>query len=49
MAAMRINKKNPITLKNRNEGTENPYPDYYYRVDENAKPVEGEIKLAKND
>ncbi len=39
----------PITLKNRNEGTENPYPDYYYRVDENAKPVEGEIKLAKND
>ncbi len=39
----------PITLKNRNEGTENPYPEYYYRVAEDAKPVQGEIKLAKNE
>lgn len=38
----------PITLKNRNEGTENPYPDYYYRVAEDAKPVQGEIKLVPN-
>lgn len=39
----------PITLRNRNEGKENTYPEYYYRVAEDAKPIQDEVKLAKNE
>lgn len=37
----------PISLRDFNEGKEDSYPQYYYRVAENAKPVEGDVKLAK--
>jgi len=37
----------PLSLRNYNEGKENEFPQYYYRVDKNAKPVEGEVKLAQ--
>lgn len=37
----------PISLRNYNEGKENEFPQYYYRVAEDAKPVEGEVKLAE--
>lgn len=37
----------PVSLRNYNEGKENEYPQYYYRVAEDAKPVEGEVKLAQ--
>ncbi len=36
----------PISLRDFNENKENSYPQYYYRVAEDAKPIEGEIKLA---
>lgn len=37
----------PVSLRDHNEGKENTYPQYYYRVAEDAQPVVGDVKLAK--